>query len=133
MSEQQYALHSHIIFALPRKLGRSLTYPLNPMHGDIAVVDRQYQKNLHGYYLVKKLTYPSRKPPSRPSTISVSMGKKYGDGVCKKSFVDLMDWLYVWYGQIKPGYLIPNQDNMKAMYNVKDLLEIMFDHMETGQ
>ena len=59
--------------------------------------------------------------------------KKYGDGVCKKSFVDLMDWLYVWYGQIKPGYLIPNQDNMKAMYNVKDLLEIMFDHMETGQ
>ena len=53
MGDQQYALHSPITFLLPRKLGRSPEYPINPKHGNIAVADRQYQNNLHEYHLVK--------------------------------------------------------------------------------
>ena len=30
-------------------------------------------------------------------------------GHSKRSFVELMDWLYVWYGQIMLGYLMKNQ------------------------
>ena len=53
MGDQQYALHSPITFFLPRKLGRSPEYPINPKHGNIAVADRQYQNNLHEYHLLK--------------------------------------------------------------------------------
>ena len=39
-------------------------------------------------------------------------------GYEKKSFIEFMDWLYVWYDQIKPGDLMVNQEEMKAKYNV---------------
>ena len=55
MGNQQYNLHSHITFIPPRKLGLSPAYPQKPTHGDIAIVDRQYQNNLHNYHLVKNM------------------------------------------------------------------------------
>ena len=47
-------------------------------------------------------------------------GKRYGDGVCKKHFVELINWLYVRYIQITTRDLTKNQDEMKAMYNAED-------------
>ena len=48
-------------------------------------------------------------------------------------FVILRDSLYVRYVQITPGDLTRNQDEVQAMYNVKDPIEIMFDQMDIGQ
>ena len=59
-------------------------------------------------------------------------GKDMVMGYTNKPFVDLMDWLYVWYRQITPGYLIRNQDKMQATSNVKERIEILFLQMETG-
>ena len=38
-------------------------------------------------------------------------------GYANKSFIDLMDWLYVRYGQITPGDLMQNQKDIQATYN----------------
>ena len=54
-------------------------------------------------------------------------------GYENKSFVELMDWLYVWYGQIRHVDLIPNQDEMQAMCNVEYPINILFVQMEKGQ
>ena len=45
--DQQYALHSHIEFVPPIKLGRSPTYPLNPMHGYITFAYQKYHNNVY--------------------------------------------------------------------------------------
>ena len=54
-------------------------------------------------------------------------------GYENKSFLYLMNWLYVSYVQIIPGDLISNQGEMQATYNVKYPIEILFVQMETGQ
>ena len=36
-------------------------YPLNPIHGDIAFADRQYQNNIHDYHLVKNMNSAIKK------------------------------------------------------------------------
>ena len=54
-------------------------------------------------------------------------------GYKNKSFVDLMNWLYVWYGQITPRDLMQNQYQMNATYKVEYPIEIMFDQMERWQ
>ena len=54
-------------------------------------------------------------------------------GYANKYFVELMDWLYVWYGQITPGDLMLNQEEMQATYNAEDPIEILFDQIETGK
>ena len=38
-----------------KKLGCTPLYMLNPTHGEIAVVDQQYQNNVYDYHLVKKI------------------------------------------------------------------------------
>ena len=38
-----------------------MMYPLNPMHGNIAIVNRQYQNNLHYYHLVKNMNSALKK------------------------------------------------------------------------
>ena len=50
-----------------------------------------------------------------------------------KYFVELMECILFRYGQITTGYLMKNQDKMKATYNVKDPIETLFDQMQTGQ
>ena len=55
MGDQHYNFYSHIAFVPPIKPGLSLTYPLNPMHRNIATADRKYQKKLHDYHLVKNM------------------------------------------------------------------------------
>ena len=55
MGNQQYALHSQITFVPPRISVHSWAYPINPMHGNIAVADQKYQNNLHVYHLVKNM------------------------------------------------------------------------------
>ena len=110
MGYQQYALHSNIAFVQPSKTGRSPTYPLNPTHGDISVTDRQYQNNLHKYHLVKNMNIALKKIFIAAIDNQWIKGTKYMVmGYSKKSFVELMDWLYVWYGQIMLGYLMKNQ------------------------
>ena len=53
-------------------------------------------------------------------------------GYAKQLLVELMDWLYIWYGQINPVYLMWNQYDMQATSSVKYLIDILFDQMETG-
>ena len=55
MGKQQYILYSNISFIPPIKPGRTLAYPLNPTHRDIAVIDWQYQHNVYDYNLVKNM------------------------------------------------------------------------------
>ena len=54
-------------------------------------------------------------------------------GYANNSFIELMDWLYVLYGQITPGYLMRNQDKIQAENNIEQPIETRFDHMETVQ
>ena len=41
-------------------------------------------------------------------------------GYANNSFVQLMDWFYIWYVQIMPRDLLINQDKMQATYNIED-------------
>ena len=50
-------------------------------------------------------------------------------GYARKPFVKIMDWMYIRYGQIIPGYLIRNQEKMQATYNVEDQTDILFDRI----
>ena len=113
MGNQQYLLHSNIAFIHPRKTVCTLAYPLNPTHGEIDVVDQQYQNNVYDYHLVKNMNSALKK------TVVVAIDeqriKRAKDvvmGYANKSFVEVMDWLYVRYGQITPVYLIQNQKDM---------------------
>ena len=62
-----------------------------------------------------------------------SKGAKYMVmGYAKKSFVNILDWMYVRYDHITPGYLMQKQEEMQATYNVKDPIDILFDQNEMG-
>ena len=54
-------------------------------------------------------------------------------GYAKKSFVELMDWLYVRHGHITPVEIKRKQEKTQATYNYEDPIEILFDQIETGQ
>ena len=54
-------------------------------------------------------------------------------GYANKSFVELMDWMYVRYRKITPGDLMRNQYKMQAAYSIEDPIDILFNWMETGQ
>ena len=54
-------------------------------------------------------------------------------GYANKSFIDLMDWLYVRYGQITPGDLMQNQKDIQATYNTQDPIKTPFDKIKTGK
>ena len=115
MGDQQYYLHSHIKFVPPRKPGLSPTYPPNPTHGYIAVTDRQHKKNLHNYHLVKNMNRYLKKISVAAIYDQRIQGAKYMViGYANKSFVELMDWIYVRYEQIIPRDLIRNQDEIQA-------------------
>ena len=95
----------------PVKLGRNPVYPLNTMHGEILVVYRKYQNNIHDYHLVKNMNSAVKK--SSVMTINKQCIKGAKDmvmGYANKYFVELMDCLYVSYEQITPGYLMQNQE-----------------------
>ena len=74
MGDQQYALHSPILFVPKRKPGFSIMYPINPTHRDISFINWQYQNNLHVYYLFQNVNSALKKFPSQPSTTSGSKG-----------------------------------------------------------
>ena len=59
--DQQYALHSQIVFVPPRKPVSSQVYSINPMHGVIAIANRKYQNNIHDYHLVKNMNSALKK------------------------------------------------------------------------
>ena len=48
-------------------------------------------------------------------------------GYTIKSLMELMDCIYVRYGQIAPRGLMRNQDEMKVTYNAEYPIEILFD------
>ena len=133
IGEQQCILHSNITFAPPRKPGLSPAYLLNPTHRKISVAEQHYQNNVYEYHLVKNMNNSFKK------IIVAAINKQWIKGAkdmvmgyANKSFVELMDWLYVRYDQIMPGYLMQNQENMKATYDVKDPIHILFDQIEMG-
>ena len=104
MGEQQYALHSHIVFVTPIKLICSPAYPLNLTHGYISISDQQYQNSLHEYHLVKNMNSDLNKISVAAIDEQWIKGGKYVVvGYSNKSFVEFMDFLYVRYGQITPG------------------------------
>ena len=39
-------------------------------------------------------------------------------GYAKKSHIKLMDWIYIRYIKITPGYLMKNQDKIQVTYNI---------------
>ena len=88
-----------------------MTYPLNPTHVDIAVVDRQYQNNLHNYHLVKNMNNSLNKIVIAAIDNQWIKGAKYMVmGYANNSFVELVDWIYIRYVQITPRDLMSNQD-----------------------
>ena len=130
MGNQQYDLHYNIAFVPPRKTGLSQTYKLNPTQGNISVVYQSYQKNLHEYHLVKKMNSTLKK--IFIAAINEQWIKWAKDMVVRyanKYFVEMMNWIYDRYGQITPGDLMNNQNEIQATYNIGDLIEIMFDQM----
>ena len=113
MGEQKYILHLNTAFIPPRKPGRSPSYPLNPTHRDIAVSDQQYQNNVYDYNLVKNMNSSLKKIFVADIAKQWIKGEKYTVmGYTNKSCVELMDCLYVRYGQITPGNLMQNKEEM---------------------
>ena len=111
-----------------------MSYPIKPMHGEICVADRQYENNAYDYHLVKNMNSAIKKIAFAAIDGQWIKGEKYTVmGYANKSFVDLMDWMYVRYGQITPGEKMQNQEEMQATYNVKDPINILFYQIETGQ
>ena len=134
MVNQQYALHSHIIFIPPRKPVRSQTYPINPTNGNIIYTDQKFQNNLHKYHLVKNINTPLKKIFVTATDDKCLKGTKDMVMVyANKYFMELRACLYGWYRQITPGDLTSNQDKIQATYNVEEPVEILFNHMKTGQ
>ena len=54
-------------------------------------------------------------------------------GYNNKTFTDLMDCIYIHYGQITPRKLMKNQEMMQASYHKEGIIEIIFDHIKTIQ
>ena len=134
MGEKKYILHLNIVFVHPIKPGRTPSYPLNSTHGDISVTDCQYQKNVYDYHLVKNMNSSINKIVIVAIYKQWIKGEKYiMMGYANNSFVKLMYCMYVRYGQITPGDLMQNQEEMQASYNVKDSIVIIFYHIKTGQ
>ena len=114
MGEQKYILHLNTAFVPPRKPGRSPSYPLNPTHGYIVVTDQQYQNNVYDYHLVKNTNSALKKIVVADIPEQWIKGEKYTViGYANKSFVEFMEFLYVWYGQIKPGDLMQNKEDAR--------------------
>ena len=87
-----------------------MVYPLNPTQSYITVADRQYQNNVYNYHLVKNMNSSLKKIDVTDIDEQWIKGAKdMAMGYVNKYFVGLMDWMYVRYGQITPGYLMRNQ------------------------
>ena len=110
MAKKQYILHSNIAFLPPRKPGRTLAYPINPMHGDIVVADWKYQNNAYEYHLVKNMNSSLKKILIADIDEQWIKGVNYMVmGYANKSFVNLMGCMYLRYAQITQGDLVWNQ------------------------
>ena len=95
------------------KMGCSPAYLLKPTHGDIAVADRQYQDNVYDYHLVKNTNNALKKIVVADIDEQHIKGAKYMVmGYANKSFVEVMDCMYLRYGHITPGDLLQNQEDM---------------------
>ena len=54
-------------------------------------------------------------------------------GYASKTFMELIDWLFIRYGKITPVDLLNNKDTVQALYHFEDPIGILFDQIETGQ
>ena len=134
MGKQQYTLHPNIAFLPPIKLGRSTVNLINPTQGDIPIANRKFQNNLHEYHLFNNMNSVRKKIVVAVIDDQWIKGaKNMVMGYANKSFVDLMDWIYVRYVKIMPGELMHNQDEMRSTYNFKLPIEILFNQMQMGQ
>ena len=85
---------------------------------------------MYNYHLVKNMNIDFRKVVT--ANIEKQWMKWAKDmvmGYTNKSFVKLMDWLYVQYGHITPGDLVRNQEEMQATYRVDDPTNILFEQI----
>ena len=78
---------------------------INHTHGNIAVADQQYQKNIHDYHPEENFGSGNRKP-------MVEGEKDLVMRYATKTLVELIEWLYIRYGYITPGELMNNQYTM---------------------
>ena len=74
-------------------------------------------KKLHDYHLVKNMNSAFN------NIIVAAIGNQWVKGsknivvgYANKSFVELMEWIYVSYGQITPGYLMRNQEKIQRQH-----------------
>ena len=54
-------------------------------------------------------------------------------GYTNKTSVEIMYWLYIFYGKITPDELMKNQYTMQSSYHVEEPIEILFDQIKTGK
>ena len=59
--------------------------------------------------------------------------KNWVMGCANKTLVEQMNWLYTRYGKIRLRDLMKNQDKMQTSYHVEEVIEIIFDEINTGQ
>ena len=101
MGKQKSILHSNTVFIPSIKTGCTPAYPLNLPHGDIAVADRKYQKNVYDYQLVKNMNSNLKKIfVAATNEKCIKVAKDMVMGYTDKSFVYMMDWIYARYVQI---------------------------------
>ena len=90
-----------------------MAYTINPSHGDIAIVDPQYNNNLHYYHLFKNMNSDMRDIiVSSINNLRLKGSKYLVVGYTNKTSVEIMYWLYIFYGKITPNELMKNQYTM---------------------
>ena len=54
-------------------------------------------------------------------------------GYYNKTFVELVDCIYIHYGKTTPGYQMKNQDTMQTSHHIEETIEMLLYQIETGQ
>ena len=109
-------------------------YMIKPTHGYITIADQQYLNNIRDYYLFKNMNSVMKKiVVAGIDEQWLKRAKNIVGRYTNKTIVELMDWIYICYGQITLGELMKNQDTIQEMYHVEEPIEILFDHIKTGQ
>ena len=92
-----------------------MAYPIKPSHGDINVAYQKYYNNIHDYHLVKNMNSALRNIVIAAIDNQLLKGAKdLVVGCTNKIFVELVYWIYIYYGQIIPGKIMNNQEIIQA-------------------
>ena len=107
---------------------------IKPTHGYITIADQQYLNNIRDYHLFKNMNSVMKKiVVAGIDEQWLKRAKNIVGRYTNKTIVELMDWIYICYGQITLGELMKNQDTIQGLFHVEDSIEILFDQIKTGQ